>query len=414
MLVVVGPQILFSAPAVLACVLPGPPRSRMPEYKFPPAFAWGTGSSAYQTEGGWQSGGRGLSIWDAWSHTPGRVAGGAVADAAADHFGRWRDDVRLLHRMGVPYYRLSLSWARIMPAGVGAVNEDGIRFYSELIDSLLRHGIRPVVTLYHWDLPLPLQLEHDGWLSPRTAAAFVAYASLCFERFGGRVLHWLTLHAPAQHAVNGYARGEHPPGRTVAPTREPYLAAHNMLLAHALAAARLRKMQAARPTDQRALLSLGVHADWREALSGSEADADAAQRSMAFTLGWMAAPLYTGAYPPAMRAALGDALPSFTAEQAALLRNSSDFFALQHYSTLMVSRPNATFPPLPETSFYAAEGVRWHSTRGARKNSLGWDIAPFGLYKLLKHIDETYQPRGGIVITESGWPCSAASSHLQP
>ena len=91
------------------------------EYKFPPAFAWGTSTSAYQTEGGWQSGGRGLSIWDAWSHTPGRVAGGAVADAAADHFGRWRDDVRLLHRMGVPYYRLSLSWARIMPAGVEAL-----------------------------------------------------------------------------------------------------------------------------------------------------------------------------------------------------------------------------------------------------------------------------------------------------
>ena len=139
------------------------------------------------------------------------------------------------------YYRFSISWSRIIPAGTGPVNPNGIRFYSALIDELIKHGIHPVATLYHWDLPLPLQMENDGWLSHKTANAFVAYARVCFERFGDRVKHWITLNEPANHAVYGYARGEHAPGRTVAPNKEPYVAVHYMLLAHAHAAAIYRQ-----------------------------------------------------------------------------------------------------------------------------------------------------------------------------
>lgn len=374
------------------------------EHKFPSAFAWGTATSAYQIEGGWQSGGRGLSIWDAFSHTPGKIRDGTTGDVAVDHYGRWREDVQLMARMGLPYYRFSISWSRILPAGTGTVNEAGVRFYSDLIDELLRHGIRPVVTLYHWDLPLPLQLERDGWLSPQTAAAFVAYAAICFERFGDRVRHWISINEPAHHAVNGHGRAEHAPGRSVAPTREPYTAAHHMLLAHALAAARFRKLNDRLPRAQRGLLSMSLNSDWREPLTAAPADAAAAQRSMEFTLGWLADPLYFGDYPASMRARLGDALPRFTEAQSAMLRNSTDFFALQHYSTLMVSEPGPDHPPLPETSFHAAEGVRWHNTRGARKNALGWDVAPFGMYKLAKWVHERYRPRGGIVVTENGFP----------
>eukprot|EP00967_Tisochrysis_lutea_P144213 scaffold268974_cov27-Tisochrysis_lutea.AAC.1 len=347
---------------------------------------------------------RGATIWDAFSHFPSKIRDGSSGDVAVDSYGRWREDLRLLARIGLPYYRFSIGWSRILPAGSGAVNEEGVRFYSEMIDEMLRLGIRPVVTLYHWDLPLPLALERDGWLSPRTASAFAAYAAVCFERFGERVRHWITIHGPGHHAINGWARGEHAPGRSVDPTREPYVAAHHMLLAHALAAARYRRLNERLPRERRGLLSIGLNADWREPLTGSAADAAAAQRSMEFTLGWLADPLYFGDYPRSMRVRLGETLPRFTEAQAELLRNSSDFFALQHYSSLMVSQPNATFPPLPESSFHAAEGVRWHNTRGARKNVLGWDVAPFGMYKLARWVHERYAPRGGIVVTENGFP----------
>ena len=129
--------------------------------------------------------------------------------------------------------RFSISWSRVLPLGYGAVNEAGVQFYSKLIDELLKNGIHPVVTLYHWDLPLALQVENDGWLSEATASAFVQYAVFCFSRFGDRVKHWITFNEPANHAVYGHARGEHAPGRRYRPTREPYIAGHYMLLAHA-------------------------------------------------------------------------------------------------------------------------------------------------------------------------------------
>ena len=200
---------------------------------FPKSFAFGTSTAAYQIEGGWLEGRRGLSIWDAFSHTPGRIKDGQNGDVAADHYHRFRSDVKLMSQLSIKYYRFSISWSRIMPAGTGAVNEDGVRFYQSLISELLRHGIHPVATLYHWDLPLALQTERNGWLSPFTASAFVAYADVCFSRFGKQVKHWITFNEPAVHAVYGHARGEHAPGRATDPTREPYLAMHYMLLAHA-------------------------------------------------------------------------------------------------------------------------------------------------------------------------------------
>ena len=165
----------------------------------------------------------------------------AAGDVAADHFHRFRADVKLMAQMSLKYHRFSIAWARIMPGGTGAVNDEGVAFYSALIDELLKNGIHPVATLYHWDLPLPLQLEHDGWLSHHTANAFVAYARVCFERFGDRVKHWITINEPYTHVVHGFALGDHAPGRMMRPTTEPYIAGHYLLLAHAHAVAVYRQ-----------------------------------------------------------------------------------------------------------------------------------------------------------------------------
>ena len=373
---------------------------------FPATFAFGTATSAYQIEGGWQEGGRGLSIWDAFAHAPGKVKTGETGDVAADHYHRWRSDVQLMAQMRLRYYRFSISWSRVLPNGYGAVNEEGVRFYSMLIDELIAHGIHPVVTLYHWDLPLVLQVEHDGWLSEATASAFVQYAAFCFARFGDRVKHWITLNEPAVHAVYGHARGEHAPGRRSRPNREPYVAGHHMLLAHAYTVARYRKEFA---TKQAGLISIALNSDWREPASESAADVLAAQRSIEFNLGWFADPLYTGDYPPSMRSRLGARLPTFTSEQRRHIANSTDFFALQHYASMLVSaRPESE--PLPEGSFYADEAARYHSLPGARKNVLGWDVAPFGIYRLVKWVQRRYRPTGGIVITENGFPLREESA----
>jgi beta-glucosidase len=151
---------------------------------FPSDFIWGTATASYQIEGAWLEGGKGLSIWDAFAHIPGKIKNGDTADVACDHYHRYKEDIARMAEMGLNAYRFSLSWPRILPAGRGKINPEGIQFYSNLIDELLKYNITPWVTLYHWDLPLALQLELDGWLNPQMAEVFTEYASVCFEHFG--------------------------------------------------------------------------------------------------------------------------------------------------------------------------------------------------------------------------------------
>ena len=285
---------MLSAMAALSAASEPSPAASEPAaqtIEFRKDFAFGTATAAYQIEGGWNEGGRGLSIWDAFVRSPGKIRTGERGDVAADHYRRMTTDVRLMAQMRLRYYRFSISWSRVLPNGHGLVNEEGVGFYNKLIDELIANGIRPVATLYHWDLPLTLQIEHDGWLSESTASAFVQYASFCFHRFGDRVKHWITFNEPYHHAVYGYARGEHAPGRSHRPKTEPYLAGHYMLLAHAYAVARYRSEYQPR---QKGMISMALNSDWREAASEQAADTQAAQRSMEFMLGWCAHPLHTG------------------------------------------------------------------------------------------------------------------------
>lgn len=208
-----------------------------PLLRFPDGFRWGTATAAYQIEGAAAEDGRTPSIWDTFSHTPGKVRNGDTGDVAADHCHRMREDVALMKRLGVSDYRFSVSWPRVQPTGSGPGSPRGLDFYRRLTDTLLDAGIRPVATLYHWDLPQELE-DAGGWPRRETAERFAEYASLTAEALGDRVATWTTLNEPWCAAFLGYASGEHAPGRT--DPAAALRAAHHLNLAHGRAVQALR------------------------------------------------------------------------------------------------------------------------------------------------------------------------------
>ncbi|MFP4283076.1 MAG: GH1 family beta-glucosidase [Opitutales bacterium] len=368
--------------------------------RFPDSFTFGTATASYQIEGAWLEGGKGLSIWDAFTHTPGKILGGDTGDVACDHYHRFREDVRLMAGLGLKAYRLSLSWSRILPQGRGTVNAEGIRFYNELIDTLLEHGITPWVTLYHWDLPLALQLEMDGWRSPDLPDVYAAYARVCFENFGDRVKHWITLNEPWVVSIFGYNHGVMAPGRKS--RREPYAVAHQLLRGHARAVRVYNEDFRGR---QGGRIGITNNADWREPASEAPADREAAQRALEFYLGWFADPIYKGDYPACMRERVADRLPQFSEEDRALLKNSSDFFGLNHYTTHYASavRPGSQVEadPYGNGGISEDQDVLLTSDPAWKKTLMNWNIVPWGCRKLLHWIDERYgHPE--IIITENG------------
>lgn len=377
--------------------------------KFPDGFTWGTATASYQIEGGWLEGGKGLSIWDAFCHTPGKIADGSTGDIACDHIHRFREDIALMASLGLKAYRFSLSWPRIIPAGQGTVNPEGIRFYSELIDALLDAGITPWVTLYHWDLPLTLLMEEDGWLNPVMAERFRDYAATCFEHFGDRVKHWITFNEPWVVSILGYGQAVFPPARSS--TVEPYRAAHTLLRAHGMATEVYRsRFQPA----QRGTIGITNNCDWREPRTDSSQDREAAQRALEFYLGWFADPIFRGDYPEVMRQRLGERLPRFSDGDRERLRGSSEFFGLNHYTTLYAAHagPGELQPITPYGNGGISEDqdVNLSVDDSWDRTTMGWAIVPWGCRKLLHWIDQRYG-HPTIVITENG--CSLDDRPVQ-
>ena len=366
--------------------------------RFPEDFAWGAATSAYQIEGAWDADGKGPSVWDAFAHTPGRIANGDTGDVACDHYHRFREDVALMADLGLTAYRFSISWPRVQPTGTGPANEAGLRFYSDLVDALLEAGITPWVTLHHWDLPLALQEAHGGWLSPRLADAFADYARLCFDALGDRVRHWITLNEPWVTAVIGYGEGTFAPG--LASADGPYRAGHEMLRAHGAAAEVYRREFRDR---QGGRIGMANNCDWREPASDAPADRAAAQRALEFYLGWFADPLYRGDYPASMRERLGSRLPAFSDEDRARLQGSADFFGLNHYTTHRVAHADGGGEVYPGANVGWAEDQDvavtvdpdWPTT------AMGWPVVPDGCRRLLGWIDRRYG-RPPVVLTENG------------
>ena len=369
--------------------------------KFPEGFLWGSATSSYQIEGAHNVDGKGPSIWDAFTQIPGRIDNFDNANEGIKHYDRFKEDIALMKEQGFKAYRFSIAWPRVMPEGKGQVNEKGIQFYSDLIDELLANDIQPWVTLYHWDLPLALQMEEDGWLNPKISDYFEEYARLCYARFGDRVKHWITLNEPWVVSILGYGQGRFAPGRSS--HSEPYLAAHHLLVSHARAVNVYRKEFA----HQNGTIGITNNCDWREPLTDNQKDIDAAQRALEFFLAWFADPVYKGEYPAVMKERLGERLPEFSAEEKQMLIGSSDFFGLNHYTTMYASdghghahddiKGNGGISEDQDVNL--SRDTNWELTH------MEWAVVPWGCRKLLEWISERYnQPE--IYITENGFACA--------
>ena len=368
--------------------------------KFPNDFVWGTATSSYQIEGAADEGGRGKSIWDVFCDTPGKVANGDTGAVACDHYHRFEEDIKLMADMGVKAYRFSISWSRILPNGLNdSINQEGVDFYNAMIDCCLSHGIEPWATLYHWDLPQHLEESIGGWLSDSISDRFAEYSEFCFAQFGDRIKRWITINEAWVAAILGYGQGVFAPGHTS--NSEPYLAGHNLLLAHAKAVNVYRqKFQ----TEQVGLIGITNNCDWREPLTNSVEDKAAAQRALEFFLGWFADPIYLGDYPACMRQSVVERLPRITDEQRQLIKGSSDFFGLNHYTTMYAAQSNGDSG---EQNVYGNGGLNedqgidlsvdeaWPTT------DMQWAVVPWGCRKLLHWIAERYD-NPDIYITENG------------
>ncbi|MCD7459105.1 hypothetical protein HAX54_040105 [Datura stramonium] len=332
---------------------------------FPDTFVFGSGSSAYQVEGAAFEDGKTPSIWDTFAHA-GLFSlilvvvvtllisecqseyGGATADVSCDAYHKYKEDVKLMADTGLEGYRFSISWSRLIPNGRGPVNPKGSQYYNNLIDEIISHGIQPHVTLCHSDLPQALEDEYGGWMSRKIMCDadddFTAYADACFKEFGDRVLHWTTLNEANVFALGGYDNGMTPPNHCSPPfgvrpcpkgnsSTEPYIAGHNLLLAHSAVVRLYRKKY---KSIQHGSVGLNLFAFWSLPYTNKTADVIAAQRASDFYLGWFANPLIFGDYPDIMKKNAGSRLPKFTRQESKQVKGAVDFIALNHYMTVRV------------------------------------------------------------------------------
>jgi beta-glucosidase len=356
----------------------------------PEGFAWGTATSAYQVEGAVAEDGRGPSIWDTFTHTAGRIAGGANGDVACDHYHRWREDIAIMRSLGVNAYRFSIAWPRVVPDGTGPANAAGLGFYDRLVDALLEAGIAPYPTLYHWDLPQALQ-DRGGWAARETAEHFAAYAGQAADTLGDRVGDWATLNEPRVSAWLGYLQGVHPPAMT--DLTAAVHASYHLLLGHGLAAQAIRaRSSAARVGLVNALTAC-------EPASGSDADADAAVRFDGHANRWWLDPLYGRGFPADMLDVYGLDLPERAGDLAAIA-TPLDWLGVNYYSPSYISDDPAG--PVPH-----ARAVR--ARDGAHQTMLGWEVRPDGLEQILVRLAKDYGA-GQLYVTENGsaWPDSVA------
>jgi beta-glucosidase len=361
--------------------------------RFPDGFVWGTATASYQIEGAVHADGRRPSVWDTFSHTPGKVRNGDTGDIACDHYHRHPEDLALLADLGVSHYRLSLAWPRIQPDGSGPVNPAGVDFYSRLVDGLLERGITPWVTLYHWDLPQPLE-DAGGWPARDTAERYAEYAALIHQRLGDRVTDWTTLNEPWCAAFLGYASGIHAPGRTdgAAAVR----AAHHLLLGHGLAVRALRDQGATSVGTTVNLYPVDpVDAD-------SPADRDAARRIDGLMNRMFLDPLLRGTYPADVLQDIAGVVGTDHVLDGDLETISAplDFLGINYYTRHVVRAGDRPEPGARPSHWVGSEDVEFVK-RGLPQTEMGWEIDPDGLYETLTRVWREYGPLP-LYVTENG------------
>jgi beta-glucosidase len=366
--------------------------------KLPRGFELGVATASYQIEGAVGEGGRGQSIWDTFSHTPGRVAGGDTGDIACDHYHRYAEDVALMGDLGVDSYRFSVAWPRIQPQGRGTANPQGLAFYDRLVDALLDKGIAPAVTLYHWDLPQALE-DGGGWRNRDTAQRFAEYAALVHDHLGDRVRRWITLNEPWCSSFLGYASGEHAPG--LQEGEGALAAAHHLLLGHGLAVAALR-------ADEREGQQVGVTLNLQpvSAVSSSPQDLAASQRGLLRANLLFTDPVLQGRYPDLARetyAPLTD-FGYLRDGDLAIIGAPLDFLGVNYYFPARVQAvPYAQDDPARRTADDL--GAQEVVSPDEERTAMGWPVEPAGLTRLLEWLRDTYPALPPIYITENGRAC---------
>jgi len=348
---------------------------------FPAGFVWGFAASAYQIEGATTEDGRGTSIWDTFAHEPGTIADGSTGDVACDHYHRYPEDVRLMAEIGARAYRFSVGWSRILPMGIGAVNQPGLDFYDRLVDSLLDAGVQPLINLFHWDLPQTLQ-DRGGFADRQAVGWFADYAAVLAATLGDRVKDWMTFNEPACFAFLGHADGIHAPGLRDWPTA--IRVADNQLHAHAAAATAIRTLV------DGARIGIAIDVNQVAPATGSERDRIAAEQWSAARDTWFLDPLFGRGYPALGLAAHREAGHLEGVELGEPPAGDLDYLGLNYYRRDSVSaRSDRAFD--------------WEigAAAGSEQTLMDWHVAPDGLRDTLLDLHRTYAPRE-IVVTENG------------
>ena len=353
-------------------------------FLFPDSFLWGAATSAYQIEGSPLADGAGASIWHRFSHTPGLTENGDTGDTACDHYRRYQSDVGLMAGLGLNAYRFSIAWGRILPDGLGRVNAKGVDFYSRLVDALLKRGIAPNATLFHWDLPARLD-DHGGWLNRDIAGWFSDYASVMFNALGDRVQMWTTINEPWVVSDGGYLHGKLAPGHRN--LFEAPIASHNLLRAHGQA------VEAFRASSASASGRIGIVVNLAPMYPGSDSAEDvmATVRADAYMNRYYLDPLFFGRYPEEIGEIFGEAWPAWPVGDMKTIAQPIDFLGINYYTREVIRHD-------PERKPVRAGGIH---QEGSIHTETHWEVYPAGLTRILLWARDRY---GDIplYITENG------------
>lgn len=357
--------------------------------KFPDGFTWGVATAAYQVEGAWNEGGKGESIWDRFTHTPGRIADANNADTACDFYHRYEEDIAIAESLGIQVFRLSAAWSRVLPDGTGAVSKEGIQFYRNVLQSLHKHHMKSALTLYHWDLPQALQ-NRGGWGNREIAGWFENYARILYRELGDLVDYWITLNEPYVSSFAGHWTGEHAPG-----CRDFSLAmqaVHHLLLSHGAAVKAYRETGLKAPIGITLNMSTFYPCDPNDPKDAEMAELCRMQKNQLF-----AEPVMKGTYPEKLMTYLkkrGVVLPVMEPGDMDSICQELDFLGLNSYYPNRIRYDRDAWPM--ESRTVRAEAMR---------TDMGWEYNPKAMYELLLWVQKEYSPKK-IIITENGVACN--------
>ena len=358
------------------------------DHFFPDSFVWGAATASAQIEGAWDQDGRGPSIWDVFCRQNGNVLNGDTTMQACDFYNRWTEDIALMKKIGLQAFRFSISWSRILPDGTGKINQAGLDFYSRLVDELLAQGIRPYVTLYHWDLPHSLQLR-GGWLNRDITDWFTDYAEIVVNCLGNRVKDWITFNEPQIFLGFGYSDGTHAPGLSL-PHEEVFQAVHNVNLAHGRATKIIRSILKDAKVGIAIATKIGIPADENDpahieaarnaTINPAWHDDNSHKHCTYLNNSWWPDPMIHGRYPEKLEKNLPGFLDQFPASDMQEIHQPLDFFGYNYYSGIVVT------PSDNERGWQAVP-----QKAGAPHTMIGWPVHPSGLYWASRFFYDEYR-----------------------